>query len=140
MLRIMNPGAEIPQGPPPPDPTAPPDAPPTDQAPPDPTDPAADPIQPDPGAGGGKIPQMLAGYMPPEMGPFVCSGCKFFITSGACQVVNGPIDPSGCCNNFCPAHVGAQAPETESPAEDTTEPQEEPGDAPPLPSAPTEGA
>ena len=39
-------------------------------------------------------------YFGPEQGPFKCSRCEYFIVGGACQKVEGVIDPDGCCNLF----------------------------------------
>lgn len=113
MLRIMNPGAEVPQAPPPtPTDQAPPDDPqanPT-QPPPDQTDPTQDPTQA-PQMVNHKIPPMVAGYMGPEMGPLVCGNCRFFEDPGSCSVVDGPIDPAGICHNFCPDHLSQPTPD-----------------------------
>lgn len=81
---------------------------------PNPTDPDGDgdndqdPSQDDDSdSGGSKIDPKNAGYMGPEMGPFQCSNCQFFDNGGSCQVVAGPIDPNGCCNNFTSQASGA---------------------------------
>ena len=57
--------------------------------------------------GQGKIAQPNAGYQGPDQGPFACDHCVYFDVPRACQVVDGDIDPHGCCNNFTsnPAHM-----------------------------------
>ena len=47
----------------------------------------------------GKIDPQNAGYQGPDQGPFICANCIFF-DNGHCEVVAGPIDHLGCCNNF----------------------------------------
>lgn len=47
-----------------------------------------------------KVSQQYAGYQGPENGPFECEHCTFFSAPSACQIVEGNIDPEGCCNNF----------------------------------------
>lgn len=46
-----------------------------------------------------KIDPQNAGYQGPDQGPFICANCQFF-DNGHCEVVAGPIDHLGCCNNF----------------------------------------
>ena len=41
-----------------------------------------------------------ANYFSPDQGPFKCSHCEYFIVGGACEKVEGQIDPDGCCNLF----------------------------------------
>ena len=48
-------------------------------------------------------------YMGPEDGPFKCSRCEYYIVGGACEKVEGTIDPDGCCNLY----EEAEEPETE---------------------------
>lgn len=48
------------------------------------------------------LPKALVVYMDSEMGPFECRNCCYFRADGTCQVVEGDIDPMGCCNLFCP--------------------------------------
>jgi hypothetical protein len=38
--------------------------------------------------------------MPPEAGPFECEECHYFSSPRACELVEGTIDPEGCCNLF----------------------------------------
>lgn len=49
---------------------------------------------------GMKESQEEANYDGPDQGPFMCQNCKFFLPEGACQKVEGAIDPEGCCNLF----------------------------------------
>lgn len=49
-----------------------------------------------------KLDPMVAMYKPPEMGPFVCGNCYHFDGQGACNIVEGPIDPEGHCNVWTP--------------------------------------
>lgn len=79
-----------------------------------------------------KIHQQLAGYMGSEAGPFECQRCDFFEQPGSCTVVDGDIDPQGCCNNFTPmmAEGGGEEPmpeeqEQETPDEEAAETPEE---------------
>lgn len=110
MLRIA-----APQAPPPPaaapDPTAA-VAPPTPDAPP-----PADPTSPDDNDGdesqlpmaGHKVPQIAAGYLGAEYGPFACKNCVFFENPGSCSIVDGTIDPDACCNNYTSQAMQAQS-------------------------------
>src|SRR5690242_15358948 len=41
-------------------------------------------------------------YMEPEAGPFECNNCQHFDPKGACEIVDGSIDPCGCCNLYKP--------------------------------------
>jgi len=49
-----------------------------------------------------------AGYLPPVEGGFKCANCIFFQRGdgpghggiGSCKLVEGKIDPQGCCNLF----------------------------------------
>ena len=56
---------------------------------------------------GTKIAQPNAGYQGPDQGPFACDHCVYFDVPRSCEVVDGDIDPHGCCNNFTsnPAHM-----------------------------------
>lgn len=67
---------------------------------------------PDAAPAGGVVDPAIAGYMGPEMGPFMCSNCQFF-QNGSCAVVAGPIDPNGFCHIFTPLATNqpAEAPE-----------------------------
>ena len=48
--------------------------------------------------------QEQAGYMGPEAGPFQCQNCRHFQGDGQdCEIVEGPIQAEGCCNEFEPA-------------------------------------
>ncbi len=44
-----------------------------------------------------KTSQKQAGYVIGEPAYF-CGSCRFFISSGACQIVVGYISYNGCCN------------------------------------------
>lgn len=132
MLRIAP--DQDPQGPPtgpPPDAGAPPDAPPPDPTQP-PPDPSQDPSQ-SPQMMNHKIPPMIASYMGPEMGPFQCGNCHFFEAPNSCSVVDGPINPGGCCNNFTPGGAGPAGPPQvgQDQPDPTQAPDQAPPDAPP---------
>lgn len=122
MLRIMMPGAmKAPSTAAPSIPSTPSD--PT-QTPPDPDSDASQ--EPDDDADdvqmiGHKIPAQAAGYQGPEHGPFQCSNCKFFENPNSCAVVDGTIDPSGCCNNFTSASSPVQDESAEGTNSDTSE-------------------
>jgi hypothetical protein len=47
-----------------------------------------------------KVDQTVAGYLPPEEGPFQCAGCVHFSQPDACEIVDGVIAPDGCCNLY----------------------------------------
>lgn len=55
-----------------------------------------------------KTSKQAAGYLPPVEGGFKCANCIFFVRGdgpghggiGACKLVEGKIDPEGCCNLF----------------------------------------
>lgn len=49
-----------------------------------------------------KLPQAdpMVVYMTGDQGPFKCANCEYFIEGGACEKVEGEIDPEGCCNLF----------------------------------------
>ena len=47
-----------------------------------------------------KLTKLISGYMPPETGPFECERCHYFSKPNACELVQGGIDPEGCCNLF----------------------------------------
>lgn len=48
------------------------------------------------------LPKAMVVYMPSEFGPFRCDNCCNFQPDGSCRMVEGPIDPGGCCNIYCP--------------------------------------
>lgn len=80
-----------------------------------------------------KIIQQMAGYMGPEAGPFQCQNCTFFQAPNACGVVDGDIDPEGCCNNFTPGGAGGdtgdtadQGPTQQGAPDDGSEPSDQP--------------
>lgn len=48
----------------------------------------------------GKLSQLTSGYLGPENGPFMCGNCRHFDGQGGCDIVDGLIDPQGCCSVF----------------------------------------
>lgn len=48
------------------------------------------------------LPKALVVYMDSDLGPFICSNCSNFRQPNTCQMVEGEIDPQGCCNIFAP--------------------------------------
>lgn len=118
MLRVGLPEAQVPD--------------PEVQIPPEPeaAPPEVSPLQ----VANSKIPQTNAGYLGPEHGPFTCSNCHFWEDPNSCSVVDGLIDPNGCCNNF--TNMDAQSPmlPPEEPIEGASEAGLEP-EAPEVPNA-----
>lgn len=49
-----------------------------------------------------KVPQPLVVYMTSDMGPFECAHCTYFEAPSSCGIVDGDIDPKGCCNLYEP--------------------------------------
>lgn len=49
-----------------------------------------------------KLTKIVSGYLPPEDGPFECENCHYFNKGGKCELVEGNIDPEGCCNLYTP--------------------------------------
>lgn len=49
---------------------------------------------------GDKVDQAIVVYMTSDQGPFACQNCKYFDQPSACDIVQGPIDPQGCCDLF----------------------------------------
>jgi hypothetical protein len=47
-----------------------------------------------------KLSKNISGYLPPEDGPFECERCHYFRPSVSCELVEGTIEPEGCCNLF----------------------------------------
>jgi hypothetical protein len=41
-------------------------------------------------------------YMDPVPGGFKCSNCDYFHQPNSCELVEGNIEPEGCCNDFKP--------------------------------------
>lgn len=39
-------------------------------------------------------------YMDGDKGPFRCDHCEYFTKPNGCEIVEGFIDPAGCCNLF----------------------------------------
>jgi hypothetical protein len=56
-----------------------------------------------------KVNKALVVYMGGEFGPFRCDRCQFFVGDGSCQMVEGDIDPAGCCDIFTPPDDSANA-------------------------------
>lgn len=48
----------------------------------------------------GKVNPAVAGYLPPEEGPFLCGRCSHFDGQGGCDIVSGEIHADGVCNLF----------------------------------------
>lgn len=49
-----------------------------------------------------KLTKVISGYLPPEEGPFECENCHYFSKPNKCELVEGNIDPEGCCNLYTP--------------------------------------
>lgn len=47
-----------------------------------------------------KLTKVVSGYLPPEDGPFECENCHYFSQPRDCELVEGTIDPEGCCNLY----------------------------------------
>ena len=47
-----------------------------------------------------KLTKTVSGYLPPEDGPFECENCTYFLKASSCRIVEGYIDPVGCCNLY----------------------------------------
>jgi hypothetical protein len=98
-----------PPSPPPPDPAdmmaamggAPPDA-----APPTP-EPEPDGDEGDQAGPSQKVDQGVVVYMDGSYGPFRCDHCQYFQGPSSCSVVDGTIDPAGCCNLYLPPGEGS---------------------------------
>ncbi len=41
-------------------------------------------------------------YMDGDKGPFRCDHCEYYIKENGCKIVEGFIDPAGCCNLYEP--------------------------------------
>lgn len=41
-------------------------------------------------------------YMASDKGPFECQHCEYFHAPSSCELVNGTIDPKGCCSLYEP--------------------------------------
>lgn len=39
-------------------------------------------------------------YMNGDQGPFRCDHCDFWKAPDGCELVEGQIDPAGCCNSY----------------------------------------
>lgn len=39
-------------------------------------------------------------YMDGDKGPFRCDHCEYFSKPNGCHIVEGFIDPAGCCNLY----------------------------------------
>jgi len=71
------------------------------------------------------IPKALVVYMTGDMGPFKCSNCCYFSEPNSCSVVEGEIDPEGCCNMYCPPNHDDLGSMNDD-AEEVTEPDDNP--------------
>ena len=49
-----------------------------------------------------KMPKQTAQYQDSPNGDQKCQGCRFFIESGSCRLVEGEISPNGWCRLFQP--------------------------------------
>jgi len=49
-----------------------------------------------------KSTQTAVVYMKGDQGPFRCNHCEYFSAPKSCRIVEGPIDPTGCCNLYQP--------------------------------------
>lgn len=80
------------------------------------------------------IPKALVVYMTGDMGPFKCSNCCYFSNPNGCSVVEGEIDPEGCCNMYCPPNHDTEGAVDEEAAEPVDNPEEEAaeGEEPPV--------
>ena len=47
-----------------------------------------------------KISKKVSGYLSSEDGPFECENCGHFKEPASCEIVEGHIDPEGCCNLY----------------------------------------
>lgn len=86
---------------------------------------------------GGILDKGTAGYLGPEDGPFKCANCIYFSPAApnTCAIVEGMIDPEGCCNLYTKADGG----EEEMPTEEMGAPAEEVAPVPEAEEAPEEG-
>lgn len=81
-----------------------------------------------------KISLQTSGYMGPEAGPFECQHCTHFEGPNACAIVQGKIDPAGCCNLFEPSDDQGPDDQTDPNQDPTAGPP--PAGGPPLPPGP----
>ena len=49
-----------------------------------------------------KLTKATVVYMTSDQGPFRCDKCDFWVDPNQCELVEGDIDPAGCCNDFQP--------------------------------------
>ncbi len=47
-----------------------------------------------------KLTKATVVYMASDQGPFRCDGCDMWIAPEGCELVEGKIDPGGCCNDY----------------------------------------
>jgi hypothetical protein len=47
-----------------------------------------------------KTSQSSVVYMTGDQGPFRCDHCEYWSAPHSCRIVEGKIDPAGCCNLF----------------------------------------
>lgn len=83
-----------------------------------------------------KVDQKTVVYMTSDMGPFQCDHCEHFDAPKSCVMVQGDIDPGGCCNLFTPAQGGPPT-DPDNDGDNDTNPQgdtdQDMGAAPPPP-------
>jgi len=66
---------------------------------------------------GRKVDQSIVLYMTGDQGPFRCDHCVNWQGNGKCAIVNGQIDPAGCCNLFEPGGGEPDEDETGGPSD-----------------------
>lgn len=139
MLRIplksqgpSGPPSPLPPGPPPMDAGAPPPLDPIGGSPDTGTDPMGEASKYD----AQKVSQPTSGYMGPEAGPFACGHCVHFTQPGSCEIVQGDIDPGGCCNLYESADEGGSPDPDGDPGTDPTQGPPPDAGGPPPPGLP----
>lgn len=115
-------------------PPTPPEAPPEAEQPPDATpDQAPLPMM------NHKVPQMAAGYLGAEYGPFTCSTCVMFEAPDSCSIVDGAIEADGVCNVWTSPRMQGDPSGGDSPDQDPNQAlptDEESTDEPPVAETP----
>ena len=48
----------------------------------------------------GKANVVVAGYKDPQMGPFLCANCQYYMDDNSCLLVSGFIEEGAVCNLF----------------------------------------
>lgn len=51
-------------------------------------------------AGPEKRSKAVVVYMDGDKGPFRCDHCEYYTNPNKCEIVEGFIDPAGCCNLY----------------------------------------